>query len=470
MKKRFGLLFIAIFLTFVFSASAQEQSAQEPEVVPQEEQRVSGEQKLSEFFEQKLSQEEKVQYGNNWFISAGFGASLLLGEQDSKKSVSERLKYGGEFVVGKWLNSNFGLRLQAARGTLRGYNTLAESVEGSYIYPSNERRKHFPMGYTGSNPDAYTPDSYELASWTKFEEKGLVDLVDGRVKGFWQQFTYTSATIDLMMNLTNLFRGYYRKGNLFDVIPFVGAGLIFADESLSNPDWYYGVVKVGARVNVNLTDIFSLYVEGQGSLTDRELDGYTGHSTWDAIANLTAGVQFTFNKGFTKDPAYILSLTEINYLNEKINDNRALIDNNQNVLERQQNLLDRLNESCDNIPAVVAAAAPVPEKKKYAPEYVRFKLDSYQIQYTEDRKIRDAVEFLYANPDSKLLLSGYADRKTGNPTYNLALSRKRVEAVRDEFLRRGIDSQRLILEWKGDIEQPYATNEWNRVVIMLERN
>jgi outer membrane protein OmpA-like peptidoglycan-associated protein len=81
----------------------------------------------------------------------------------------------------------------------------------------------------------------------------------------------------------------------------------------------------------------------------------------------------------------------------------------------------------------------------------------------------EAVEFLKANPDRKLLLIGYADKKTGNSTLNLSLSHNRVESVAAELQRQGISANRLIQEWKGDKEQPFSQNDWNRVVILVER-
>jgi outer membrane protein OmpA-like peptidoglycan-associated protein len=107
--------------------------------------------------------------------------------------------------------------------------------------------------------------------------------------------------------------------------------------------------------------------------------------------------------------------------------------------------------------------------QKFLPEYVRFALDSYVIRQSERSKIDDAISYLNAYPNAKLLLIGYADRQTGNPKYNMNLSHKRVNVVAKQLENLGIDPKRLILEWRGDIEQPYMQNDWNRVVIMVGR-
>ena len=68
-----------------------------------------------------------------------------------------------------------------------------------------------------------------------------------------------------------------------------------------------------------------------------------------------------------------------------------------------------------------------------------------------------------------LIITGYADVETGNPAYNLKLSQRRAEAVRDMLVNDfGVDSSRLRIDYKGDTVQPYERkNEWNRVVIFV---
>lgn len=71
-------------------------------------------------------------------------------------------------------------------------------------------------------------------------------------------------------------------------------------------------------------------------------------------------------------------------------------------------------------------------------------------------------------PDSKVTVTGYADKKTGNAKINRDLSIKRANAVADALrLQHGIDAERIKVEAKGDTEQPYAENDLNRVSICI---
>jgi outer membrane protein OmpA-like peptidoglycan-associated protein len=467
MKKEIILLcIIAVFSNFVFSVLAQEQRNEE-----------------------NSEKTEKTTYLDNWFISLGTGANLLWGEQDEEiAGLTDRLKWGGcNFSLGKWFSPTFGARIQVMTASLKGFNyfrpmgrsswyyhmgspTSKSVVPNGFINPLNSNNSYIDLTFYEKGSAEEQNIIYDEHNWRNFE---LVTAKNGD-RAFAQKFNYYSVTLDLMTNFTYLFRGPYKENMLLDVIPFAGFGLIYAEKGSATITYNYGVIKVGIRPSFNIKN-WAIFAELQGNITSHDFDSYVGDELFDLVFHASVGLQYTFNKRFASPSIahYSLSRDEIDYLNEKINQNRSLIDKHQIILERQQDLLDKLNSCCDetrNSSGTESVTHIYHGSKGYMPEYIRFALNSAQIQFTEDNKFRDVVEFLTTHPNSKLLLVGYADKKTGTSSYNFELSRKRVEAVSQELIRRGIDSQRLILEWKGDQEQPYEPNEWNRVVIMVERN
>ena len=435
MKRVLGFLIMLVLSTVVFSVVAQEERNTLREVAVRD------------------------TYGDNWFISLNGNANLLTAEQDGYVSAWKRMKFGGAFTVGKWFNPDFGARFQVTGGSLRGFNDQIARVDGYYVH-DNFTHLHYPLA--GDPLDERYASKYKFYTVPSGRHAGI--------KGFWQDFNYASATFDLMANFTNLMRGHYRERNPIDVIPFVGAGAIYSfNNKVTTPRFYHWVAKIGFRVNFNVTNNIAVYLEPQASATSEELDGYAGTAVGDGIVNLGLGLQYTFNKRFTSMYDIVnLTADEIDRLNKKINDNRYLIENHQDILERQQNLLDRLGKSVDELKARPVSPTTVVEGN-WLPEYIRFALDSYKIESSEMRKIIDAADHLKKTPSSKLLIVGYADRKTGNPPYNFKLSQRRVEAVAAEFKRLGIESNRILIDWKGDKEQPFPQNEWNRVVVMVER-
>ena len=412
---------------------------------------------------------EKDAYGDNWFVSLGGNANLLTAEQDGDISMGKRIKFGGQLTVGKWFNPDFGARIQVNGGSLRGFNyeKFVGTPGVNYYVWDNYDHYTVPIG-VGIDPNTNAPYPSIYDNPGKFN---IFDANTGHNEnyGFYQNFNYGTATVDLMANLTNLFRGHYKEHNLVDVIPFVGLGAIHAfSNHITTPNFTHFVAKIGIRANFNITDKWAIYLEGQGNATSEEFDGYAGDALGDGVVNLGLGVQYTFSKKFTSlYQVAQLTADEIDRLNKKINDNRYLLDNQQDILERQQNLLDRLQKCCDDNKKTVVTQ--VVENSACLPEYVRFGLDSYKIEPSEQRKIADVADYLKKNPDSKILIVGYADKRTGNPRYNLNLSQKRVDVVGAELKRLGINSNRIVSEWKGDKEQPFPQNEWNRVVVMVER-
>jgi OmpA-OmpF porin, OOP family len=75
-------------------------------------------------------------------------------------------------------------------------------------------------------------------------------------------------------------------------------------------------------------------------------------------------------------------------------------------------------------------------------------------------------------PASKFALIGRAD-KTGADGYNMALSQRRVDAVRDSLMAQGVDPARIDTQWVGEREPPVPTANGvkeprNRVVDVTE--
>ena len=83
-------------------------------------------------------------------------------------------------------------------------------------------------------------------------------------------------------------------------------------------------------------------------------------------------------------------------------------------------------------------------------------------------KVFEVAIFLNQHPNAKVMVTGYADKGTGNPTINARLGKQRAKAVRDALVRIcDIDPSRIITDSKGDTEQPFAENDKNRVTVCI---
>lgn len=97
--------------------------------------------------------------------------------------------------------------------------------------------------------------------------------------------------------------------------------------------------------------------------------------------------------------------------------------------------------------------------------HILFSNDSADIQPIFSSQIRQMVEFLELYPETSIEIQGYAS-KVGNEEYNLALSKRRAEAVDRRIESMGIAADRVTvvgygethLEYDGDDEMSHARN------------
>ena len=114
---------------------------------------------------------------------------------------------------------------------------------------------------------------------------------------------------------------------------------------------------------------------------------------------------------------------------------------------------------------------PQPKKEVVAVQPMKqdifFALNSARIQDDQKPKIDRLAEYLQKNPSAKVQVTGYADVNTGNARINKVLSEKRAVNVADALKARGISTDRILVDSKGDTVQPYKTPEENRVSICI---
>ena len=72
----------------------------------------------------------------------------------------------------------------------------------------------------------------------------------------------------------------------------------------------------------------------------------------------------------------------------------------------------------------------------------------------------------YVSSD-KIVITGYADKKTGNASINDRLSKARSAAVAKALEDKGIAANRITTDAKGDTIQPFNVNAENRVSICI---
>ncbi len=346
---------------------------------------------------------------DNWYIGLGGGTNLYMtkAENDADANFGDRLGWMGQLEIGRWNSPNWGTRLV---------------IDGGHI-------KHV----------ANVP--------------------------FGPEQNWLGGHVDVMYDIINAW-GSYNPDRVYSLVPYLGIGYMYGlDEDWKKPNPDGDLFKhqnqtltynVGLINNFKLSQSISLFLELGWRVMQESFDGTgtTGDYDYDSMFTGTAGIKFGLGGKQDFTPAELMDYNLINDLNSQINRLRA---ENEQLRQRP--------ESCPECPEVQPT---VVSEGVYVPNVVFFRINSSTIDRRQQISVHNTAEYLNANADTKVNIVAYADRQTGTPEYNFALSERRARAVADALINEyGISSDRISIDWKGDTEQPYAENDWNRVAIFF---
>ncbi len=403
--------------------------------------------------EKAASKTTFVNEGGHWFFTLSGGAATLFSETTGQVDFFDNVKPTVGFAVGKWMSPVWGIRLSATGAKLKGFTYGS----GSMWYKGTNYDN--PAGYTAS--DSYVPYDYNP---TYIQNTFLGDKKndkDGK-QGWEYDVNYAAGGLDLLLNVNNLF-GTYNPTQVFNFIVFGGLGYA---HTFKNSDANRTAVnsiagKGGLILDFRLSDAVNLGLEANGLIMpeafDRQVGGANNH---DIVANVMLDLTYkfkprNFQKAVFRDPR------EIDALNSQIN---ALVAENNELRKRPV--------SCPACPECPKPVTIVKEEKKpidYLAKPVFFRLGSAVVDNAQLPSIQEAVRYLKETPNARLKLTGYADKATGTPAGNKKLSEKRAQAVYDLMVKKyGISADRIETYFMGDDVQPFAENDWNRVVVFVK--
>ena len=88
---------------------------------------------------------------------------------------------------------------------------------------------------------------------------------------------------------------------------------------------------------------------------------------------------------------------------------------------------------------------------------VLFDINSAEVKSEAFPMLTEVVLIMKKNPDLNVEIDGHTD-STGTAAYNMALSEKRAEAIKDHLVARGIDLKRFTTKGFG-FTKPAANND-----------
>ena len=269
------------------------------------------------------------------------------------------------------------------------------------------------------------------------------------------KFKYVAPGLDFMFNLSNLFCGW-NPNRVFNATAFIGGGANFAwgndevneiaanikDQRSYLLEYLWDGTKVrpfgraGIDLEFKVSKAVSIMIEGNANFTsDKYNSKKAGNADW--YFNALAGLRINLGKSHTKaEPVKEAPVPVQEYVKPE--------------------------------------PKPQPKVEEKKVEEIRrdvfFVINSNKIASNEESKIKEVVDFLNANPEAKVVVTGYADAGTGNDRINDAISAKRAAAVVKVLKEKyGIEESRITEDSKGARVQPFSENDKNRVSIMVAK-
>ncbi|TXK23600.1 OmpA family protein [Pontibacter qinzhouensis] len=133
-----------------------------------------------------------------------------------------------------------------------------------------------------------------------------------------------------------------------------------------------------------------------------------------------------------------------------------------------QNLLLRLNEYEQEVALMQKVPVATADKNLVAPSAeaattVFYPINTYQVPAASLPDLNLILNLLQQHPAAEVKLSGYSSQ-SGKPAYNLALSRKRVQALVDFLVGQGVQEERISTQYLGNAKAADNENPLDRKV------
>lgn len=369
---------------------------------------------------------EAANWGRNWFIEAKGGASAFLGTPIGCGDVFDRVTPVLQIGVGKWFTPAIGGRI--------GF-----------------------QGLSFKNAEFHT-------------------------------MKYQFVHADFLYNITSGIRQNESGIPLWDVIPFVGVGMIHNSDWINSCTCQGGssgshpfAFTYGVEARYRISDRVHLVGEVSGMLTARNFDGIgTSTKFGDNMISVSAGLSFTIGKTGWKrvvdaTPYIEQNLALQDYIaymrdrNAHLEKRLAGNDDGKTVYPKNSysglnSLRARLSMNGDSLSSSDRLKVSIG-----VPVYFFFKLNSDKLVDKSQLVNLDDIAKMAKQENLKIKISGAADSATGTQSGNQDLGKRRAKYIAKALIKRGVDKGQIKAYNLGGIDK-YAANEANRftTVVLLK--
>lgn len=270
---------------------------------------------------------------------------------------------------------------------------------------------------------------------------------------------------DFCFDITEAF--FASRENDYNMILFVGAGSRYSfgrgDKFYSNTYqvntiWRYTTQQTYQTGIINswyLDKDITFNVEVQAQIISKRWQGVDIEYTPQLVPSLKLGITYYFNNR-DKFNSYTPILSEPS-------------SGGQSTPSERDETIQRVHEYMNYRMFEDKSEKSVVEKSiDKVSVNIFFDLNKAVVKSQEKDKLRSIAQRIASHPENKIKILGFSDMMTGNSGYNLALSEKRAIEVASILVNEfGIPTEKITYYAKGDTEQPFTSNQLNRVCIVV---
>lgn len=330
-------------------------------------------------------------FSGNWFITGEGGVSFFMSDFDNNRKFWDRFAPAASIYVGKWFSPIIGLRAG-------GNFVAAKSLSTVDVW---------------SKPGAARPNGYYKQ---RFNEFGLVG--------------------DVMLNLTNWWCGY-NPSRVYNASVYFGGGAYWttardfsgkADGEWKNAHNFNTSLRAGVINSFRVSDAVQLSLDIRYSTFDAPQERVAIEKQTAGDLQAYIGITYNFNKRTWDAPVVPVcpEVPDCSAIEARLNAANARIAD----LERQ--LSDCLNRPVEKVQDCPKANLTT----------IYYPINRSSLSTREVNVLR-AVANVMKSSGKKYTLTGWADNYTGTEAINDRLRHARVNGVKRQLVRFGVDESQL---------------------------
>ena len=373
----------------------------------------------------------------------------------SSSTYAQNTKKSDAFKPGWYLGANGGVSWMFAEGN----NFLSSEPNAAFSLIDN-------AGLTG-----------KLAAGYQFTPVVGLRAMLGYTQNRWTNYMYShniqsfgseSLNADVLFNMSNLFKGY-NPDRFVDFSLFAGLAADLRNSltdlgNVSHDSYFNLPVRLGGQFDFRLADQWKLNLIGDLNFAPDNYNALVGGFGFDIFPEIALGVTYRLPQKESETP---------------VDDKLPIIDQ---PVEPETPVTPV--EPVKPVEPVTPVTPVVPEEPvkptepekpavqsavDYLNEHFYFAINSTDVnsaEYEESMKV--IADYVKKNPDTQIIIRGYADQGTGNVDLNNRISKNRAVNVANTLIRKyGVPYKAIWVRWYGGGVQPYIKNaKSNRLVIV----